>query len=136
MGRVVTLLLSSLLFSNFLIAQYFQPSLRGKEAGLSDGSVNGTVVDPQGHPLGGISVEVTSLNSAVPVASTYTQPNGYFELYNIPAGNYQVIAEGTGGSQVRDVVAVSFGQLNVQIADAGEQHSSSTGAPRPFRSPR
>ena len=59
-------------------------------------------------------MEVQDIASRTTVASTYTQPNGTFELYNIPAGRYQVVAR-SDSSQASDVVSVSSGPAKVTL---------------------
>ena len=56
-------------------------------------AVHGTVLIPTDAPASGIHVELDDAATAVPVTSTYTERDGTFELYNIPQGNYEVVAE-------------------------------------------
>jgi tetratricopeptide (TPR) repeat protein len=89
-ARVVMLLLSFLLVNPLARAQAPQSSSQGN---AEIAALAGKVLSPQGQPLSGIHVELDDANTAVPVTSTYTQQDGTFELYNIPKGDYEVVAE-------------------------------------------
>jgi tetratricopeptide (TPR) repeat protein len=69
-------------------------------------ALQGKVISADGQPLSGIHVEIDDASTAIPVTSTYTQQDGTFELYNIPQGNYEVIAE-SSDSEVSDPVSFS-----------------------------
>ena len=47
----------------------------------------GKILAPDGQPASGIRVALNNADTPKPVTSTYTQPDGTFELYNIPQGN-------------------------------------------------
>ena len=74
----------------------------------------GKVLGADGRPLPGIHIEVDEASTAVPVTSTYTQPDGSFELYNLPKGNYEVVAD-SGDSEVSDAVALQLGQPSLEL---------------------
>jgi tetratricopeptide (TPR) repeat protein len=57
--------------------------------------LQGKVLNPDGKPASGIHVELDEARTSLPVTSTYTRTDGTFELYNIPAGDYEVVAEST-----------------------------------------
>jgi len=67
--------------------------------------ITGRVLTADGQPAAGIRVELNGARTALPVTSTSTQPDGTFELYNIPQGNYEVVAE-SADSQVSDEVTL------------------------------
>ncbi len=53
------------------------------------GSINGTVLDPTGAAVVGAKVTVSS--AAIGVArTTTTQSTGFFQIFNLPVGSYQV----------------------------------------------
>jgi hypothetical protein len=53
------------------------------------GSLNGTVVDPSGAAVAGATVSAT--NSAINVTqTTATQHTGFFQIFNLPIGTYEV----------------------------------------------
>ena len=116
-ASLATLLLS-FFFTTQAIAQYgaqysellTNPSRMGSNAG----SVSGSVLGPQGNPAAAVRVELQDAYSRSTFASAYTRQDGTFELYNIPAGRYQVVAQ-SGISQTSDVVNVAFGQTNVTL---------------------
>ena len=95
-------------------AQYSELLTSPSRIGSSAGSVSGSVLGPQGNPAAGVRVELQDAYSRSTIASSYTQQNGTFELYNIPAGRYQVVAQ-SGISQTSDVISVAFGQTNVAL---------------------
>ncbi|MGA2634003.1 MAG: TonB-dependent receptor [Terracidiphilus sp.] len=53
------------------------------------GSVNGTVLDPSGAAVGGASVIVSNASINV-TESTTTQKSGFFQIFNLPVGDYVV----------------------------------------------
>jgi tetratricopeptide (TPR) repeat protein len=57
--------------------------------------LQGTVLNADGKPASGIHVELDEPFTALPITSTYTERDGTFELYNIPKGNYELVAEST-----------------------------------------
>ncbi len=95
-------------------AQYSELLTNSNRIGSNAGSVSGSVLGPQGNPAAGVRVELEDAYSRSTVASAYTQQDGTFELYNIPAGRYQVVAQ-SGVSQASDFVSVEFGQANVAL---------------------
>lgn len=59
----------------------------GYHAGLS-----GTVRDNSGHGIANARVEIRDLQSGRTVGSVYTSPNGRYELFSLPRGEYEVSA--------------------------------------------
>src|SRR5467141_137120 len=57
------------------------------------GSIEGTVVDPNGAAVPGVTVTVTSLNLITP-QSTTTDDNGHYKIANLAPGRYKVTVEG------------------------------------------
>lgn len=110
-ARVVTLFLSFLLITPYICAQVSQSNsqFRAEIAALQ-----GKVLNAQGQPASGIHIEIDDATTAVPVTSTYTQPDGTFELYNIPQGNYEVIAD-SRDSEVSDQVSLHPGKAGVEL---------------------
>ena len=110
-AHVVTLLLSFLFVSPLASAQYSQPS---SPASAEFAAIEGKVLNADGHPVAGIHVELDDPSTAVPVNSTYTQPDGSFQLSNIPKGNYEVIADSTE-SEVSNEVSVQSGRPSLEL---------------------
>ena len=103
---IATLLLTFFLTNPPARAQAPQP---GPLAG-----VQGTVLGADGRPVSGIHIELDDPSTALPVTSTYTQPDGTFELYNIPKGNYEVIAE-SADMQVSGAVALDTERPSLEL---------------------
>jgi len=59
------------------------------------GSVNGTVLDPSGAAVPGAVVTVTDESINV-TETTTTQKTGFFQIFNLPIGNYTVAATHDG----------------------------------------
>ena len=81
-------------------------------------ALQGKVLAPDGRPLPGVHVEVDEASTAVPITSTYTQADGTFELYNLPKGTYEVVAE-SGDARVSDDVILQPDRrpLELRFAD-------------------
>jgi tetratricopeptide (TPR) repeat protein len=76
--------------------------------------VQGTVLNPDGKPASGIHIELDEASTALPITSTYTQKDGSFELYNIPDGNYELVAESMDSLAANSVV-VQTGQPQLKL---------------------
>ena len=76
--------------------------------------VRGTVLRPDGRPASDVRVELDQDGTAIPVGSTYTQPDGAFELYNIPGGSYELVAE-SKDARVDQHVQFQSGESEVQL---------------------
>jgi len=69
------------------------------------GSVNGTVVDPSGAAV--VGARVTATNAAINVTRTATtQSNGFFQIFNLPIGQYvvKVSHEGFEATETKGIV--------------------------------
>jgi tetratricopeptide (TPR) repeat protein len=74
----------------------------------------GKVLNAEGRPASGIHVEIDDARTEIPVYSTYTQPDGSFELYNIPQGNYEVVAD-ADSSIVSNSVSVDAQRPSLEL---------------------
>jgi tetratricopeptide (TPR) repeat protein len=110
-ARLAILALVSLLPNIDLIAQSPQ-----QNATMSPmiAAVAGKVLGADGRPLPGIHVEIDDARTALPVTSTYTQSDGSFELYNIPKGDYEVIAESTN-AEVSNAISIDSGRSSLEL---------------------
>lgn len=108
----------SILFSVTCHAQQRHHFAR-MEAGL----ISGTVRSAEGIPVSGIPVDLRNVQSGALIASTSTQHNGTFEMYNIPQGTYEVVAH-DGPGVVRETISVDDVVSNVDLRLAS--HSSSS----------
>lgn len=75
--------------------------------------LQGTVLNADGKPASGIHVELDEPFTALPITSTYTERDGTFELYNIPNGNYELVAESTDA--LVSPVIVQPGESHVKL---------------------
>ena len=110
-ARIATFLLSFLLTAASTYAQVSQPA---SQVSPDITALQGKVLTAQGRPASGIHIEVEDATTAVPLSSTYTQRDGTFELYNIPKGNYEVIADSLS-SEASGEVSVQPGQPEVEL---------------------
>ncbi len=66
------------------------------------------------QPAAGIRIEVRDARSAMTVDTTSTQQDGRFEVNNLQAGNYEVLAQ-SGPSDARTYIAVQFGDYSIDL---------------------
>ena len=100
--------------TSFISAQDNQALSAADSTTSAIAALAGKVLGPDGHPLPGIHVELDEASTAVPVSSTYTQPDGSFELPNVPQGNYEVVAD-SGDSEVTHDVAVQVNRPALEL---------------------
>ncbi|HZV59671.1 MAG TPA: TonB-dependent receptor, partial [Candidatus Eremiobacteraceae bacterium] len=97
-------------------------SAAGLRAQTTNGSIQGTVTDPSGAPVGGASVTGRNLDTSLSVA-TVTSDAGLYSLANLPPGRYSVTVEGPNmKSYVREGVTVQTGStvsLDIQMQLGG-----------------
>jgi hypothetical protein len=97
-------------------------SAAGLRAQTTNGSIQGTVTDPSGAPVGGASVTARNLDTGLTVA-TVTSDAGLYSLANLPPGRYSVTVEGPNmKSYVREGVTVQTGStvsLDIQMQLGG-----------------
>ena len=74
----------------------------------SEGKINGTVKDPDGAVVSGISVSLLHSNRAV-IAATTTDAEGRFTLEHVSPGDYQLNVDGPGFVRYRSAVHVTAG---------------------------
>ncbi len=110
-ARVVMLLLSFLLVNPLARAQAPHTS---SQQNAEIAALEGKVLNADGQPLSGIHIELDDANTAIPVTSTYTQKDGTFELYNIPKGNYEVVAE-SADSEISNPVLLDTTRPSLQL---------------------
>jgi tetratricopeptide (TPR) repeat protein len=119
---IVTLL--TLFLTNF--PSHAQTGENNSAMNANIAGLAGTVLNAEGRPVPGIHVELDDARTAVPVTSTYTQPDGTFELYNVPQGNYEVVAE-SAESEASSSIAVNAERPSLQL-----RLPNSTSAPDPL----
>jgi outer membrane receptor protein involved in Fe transport len=90
---------------------------------ISTGSLEGTVLDPNGATVPGVTVTVTSPQLISPQSGT-TNDQGRFKILNLPPGTYTVVIETTKGFGKFEKSDVSVGldkttSLDIQLSLAG-----------------
>ena len=81
-----------LIFTNLLA--YSQVEISNSQLSVEAASaLAGRVLGANGRPISGIHIELDDATTAIPVGSTFTEQDGSFKLYNIPQGEYEVVAE-------------------------------------------
>ena len=87
------------------------------------GTIAGVVMDTSSHYLAGVSIRVVQNPGTAIVGTATTDSNGYYQIGNIPPGNYTVWGNKTGYSQASVDVTVVSGQTAVapiiQLAPQG-----------------
>ena len=89
------------------------------------GSINGTVLDPSGAAIRGAKITVTAAEIGV-TRTTTTQGSGFFQIFNLPIGQYVVKAEQSGfeitevkGIGVREAEATTV-SIALKVGQASE----------------
>ena len=104
---------ATLCFTLFVLAtsgaQYMDHS-----SNMGNNSVIGVLYGPDGVPTSGVRVEARDAATMALIATSYTQSNGSFELYNIPAGNYDISAQGQS-VEGHETLAVNSSMSRVEI---------------------
>ena|SRR5271165_3105517 len=121
-ARVATLFVTLLLLNSFARPQ----ALPQNQQAVAITGLAGKVLGADGRPVPGIHVELDDPSTAMPVTSTFTQADGTFELYNIPKGNYEVIAESLN-SEVSNPISVDTERPSLEL-----QLPKSTSEPGPL----
>jgi len=83
-------------------------------AEVSSGIVTGVVTNPDVQVLASIAISETESVSA------YTDENGVFKLYGVPAGTYDLVLTAPEDSGLEDSVLESVEVVNGEITDVGE----------------
>ena len=80
------------------------------------GSINGTVVDPSGAAVPSAKVTVTdaAINFS---ASTLTQGTGFFQIFNLPVGNY-VVTVGHAGFETTAIKGIGVQEASARTVNA------------------
>jgi len=111
--RVLSFLLCLVVFLSLAATAQFgppTPGMRNLPSGMSsDGAstlITGICYGVDGVPVGGVTVELRDPGNNVVVGSATTRSNGSFELYNIPAGSYELVAR-SQGDEARELLPAS-----------------------------
>ncbi len=100
--RSKTLLRSQLAFVAVLTLLFAicVPSLMAQSAGTS--ALSGTITDPSGAAVPGVTVTITS-NETAQTRSTTTGPDGVYKFNLLPPGSYKIRLPRTGSRPPRSV---------------------------------
>ena len=96
---------------------------------VSTASIDGTVTDPSGAALPGVSVTLKSSSLQVPQLDTVTNSEGLYRFTQLPAGSYQVHFALSGFQ------SVSRDDLQIGAGFAAKLDMTSRSAPSRKRSP-
>jgi hypothetical protein len=120
MGKLVSAAAPGLVLSFSLLAQEYR------------GSINGTVTDPSGAPVPGVTVTVTSVERNVSYSSVSGEGGNYLVPFLQP-GNYRVTAELPGfkryarsgielrvNDKLRLDIALELGEVSETVTVAGQ----------------
>src|SRR5271166_1238090 len=127
-GGLAVTLFPFLMFCLSANAQ-FQPLMpkRGRMDNQFCG-LRGRVTGADGQPAAGIRIEVRDARSTMLVETTSTSQDGSFEVNNVSAGNYEVLAQ-SGASEARTYVEVEMGEYSIDLrlpANAAQSYSPTT----------
>ena len=91
----------------------------------SQGSISGTVKDPDGATVTGANVSLRHAQQAM-VRTTTTDASGRFSFENVPVGSYQVLVEQAGFDQQTTAARVTSGrptdlEIFLQVASVSSQ---------------
>ena len=76
----------------------------------ASGVLEGSVLTADGQPASGVRIELRGSSSPAAAMSVYSQTDGSFTLYNLPPGNYEVVAL-QGSSRVSQEVSIGSGSI-------------------------
>lgn len=86
----------------------------GMSAERGSSFITGVCYGVDGVALSGVTVELRDATSQAVLASTSTHSNGSFELYDVPTGNYEVVAH-SQGEEARELIPGSHVITRVEL---------------------
>jgi tetratricopeptide (TPR) repeat protein len=108
-------------------AAQFRPMPRSLDPERASTVISGTVYGSDGIAISDARVELRDSSNGMVVGLTTTQSNGSFAIYNIPVGNYELVARAMG-SEARELLApgrtVNRVDLRLSSGTATEGESS------------
>lgn len=90
------------------------------------GTITGSLLTIDGRPISNAQIELQDVNTGGVVASTYSKTNGSFGFYNVPLGQFEVLAS-RGVDQAHERVRVDHGPNEVTLRIAGGQAEPGAG---------
>lgn len=115
-----------LFFALFAAAQRFPAPAQAPMNATSTASLSGNVLTVDGKPLRNVRIELRQPGTAEVVASTYTLPNGSFELDSLTNGHYEVVAT-VGVNEAREQVDVFGMAATVSLRIAADSDAAAAG---------
>lgn len=122
--RDLVLVFSILAAGTALLAQSsldtLQPpmTMQGHAAHSSDvdntGSITGSLLTIDGRPIRNAQIDLHDVNTGAVIASTSSKTNGSFDFYNVPLGQFEVVAN-RGVDQAHERVRVDRGPAQVTL---------------------
>lgn len=107
-------------------AQFADPMTRlGNERGNT--SIAGSLLGADGMPVSDVRIEVRDAITGSVMGTTVSRANGAFEMSNLPAGSYEVVAQ-CQGVEARQMVSAngSLSRVDLQFNQPVQGFSSST----------
>jgi predicted Zn-dependent protease len=89
-------------------------------------TIAGCLLTIDGRPIPNANIELHDVNTGAVVASTYSKANGSFGFYNVPLGQFEVVAN-RGVDQAHERVQVDHGLSQVTLRIAGVQTEPGAG---------
>ena len=133
--RVQLFFLCFLAFLTMTVAAQFGPPIRGirdlPPGAASDRAstlITGTCYGVDGMPVGGVTVELRDPATNAIIATTTTRSSGSFELYNMPAGSYELLARAQG-NEAREFIPAGRMVARVELRMARGTSSAGGGGP-------
>src|SRR6202790_3712035 len=94
-------------------------------AQLATGTITGTVTDPKGAAMAGVSISVLNTDTGVEIPAVKSNDSGIYNIAAVQPGNYQVTATQTGFATVQNKgVRVQVGQtlrVDIEMPVASQQ---------------
>ncbi len=84
-------------------------------ASQGSGAPSGTVTDPSGRPMPGITVRLTAVDGEV-VVGAESDAAGAYQFPAVPSGDYMLSAESPGFNTVRQRVSITGGTQSIPLA--------------------
>jgi len=91
------------------------------------GTITGSLLTIDGRPIINAEIELQYVNTGAVVASTYSKTNGSFGFYNVPLGQFEVVAN-RGVDQAHERIRVDHSPNQVTLRMAGGQAEPGAGA--------
>jgi tetratricopeptide (TPR) repeat protein len=91
-------------------------------------SLSGNVQDNTGHPVNGARIDITDQSTGRIVGVAFTNPNGTFEVGNLPRGNYQVVATLGAADARQDVSVDGMAEVTLRMNTAAARSNMSGSA--------